>query len=65
MGSGEKVKVSISIELECYNTPEAINSALDIASFNSFQNINNGESFSGYDDVMDCRYRVKRTVKKL
>lgn len=62
-GTGKRIKVLIQIELECYDSPDAVHAALDCIELYSSAEKNKSEIFSGYDDVLDCSYSVKRIVK--
>lgn len=62
-GNGEKIKVSIQIEIECYNSAEAVRSALDCIELNSSAKYNKNDTIKGYDDVLDCKYMMTRIVK--
>ena len=65
MGSGRKVVINIAIEIECYNTPQAVQAALDCIELNTMKELNKQTHIEGDDDVLDCRYSMTRTVRKI
>lgn len=64
-GTGEKISVRIVIELECFNSPEAVQSALECVELNSSAALNARDHVSGIDDVMECRYTMTRIIRNL
>ena len=58
-----KIKVAIQIEIECDNSADAVRSALECIELNSAAKYNKNDTVKGYDNVLDCKYMMKRTIK--
>ena len=61
-GSGNKIKVSIQIEIECFDSSEAVDSALNIIDLSGFKSLNEDETFFGRDTILDCKYKMIRKI---
>lgn len=61
-GTGNKIKVSIQIDIECYDSPEAVDSALNIITFSDRKPLNENETFFGRDNILDCKYKMVRKI---
>ncbi len=65
LGSGEKVKFRLTIDVECYNTRDAISHALTEIEMNSSSKIVENENFTvtGRDKLMGCSWKIKKETK--
>lgn len=60
-GNGSRVKIQIAIEIDCLNTPDAIETALSGAlSEVEFRARDNGgeQALQGGDEILDYRYKA-------
>lgn len=64
-GSGEKIKFRLTLDIECYNTRDAIYHVLTDISTNCDSLIIEKDSFflTGKDELMGCSWKVKKETK--
>ncbi len=65
-GSGEKVKFRLIIDVECYNTRDAISHVLTDVEMNSFSKIVEKENFTvtGKDGLMGRSWKITKETKR-